>query len=90
MHLIETLSNWSVNFDSPRYLVLLAILPAFWFVGRRSLAALGNRRRHFALTLRLAIATFFIIALAEPNWQSLLHRLSVMFVVDASSSVQRQ
>jgi Mg-chelatase subunit ChlD len=89
MDLFELLSSWSVDFDSPRYLALLVLLPAFWFLGRRSLTSLGSWHRRFALALRVAIAAVFILALAEPNWQSLLHRLSVMFVVDASSSIQR-
>ncbi|HEX4412623.1 MAG TPA: VWA domain-containing protein [Lacipirellulaceae bacterium] len=89
MSVLEPLWRWSVDFDAPRYLLLFALLPVFWFVSRRSLSSLGNWRRRLALGVRLAIASLFIVALAEPNWQALIRRLSVMFVVDASNSVQR-
>lgn len=81
------MTHWLIDFDSPAYLVLLAALPVFWLVGRRSLQALGPWRRHAALALRLVVAGAIIIALAEPNWLSLARRLTVLFVVDGSSSV---
>ena len=90
MKMLESLSNWSVDFDSPGYLLLLVLLPLFWFFGRRSLAALGPWRQRAALFLRLAVATLVILALAEPNWLTLMHRLTVLFVVDASDSVRRE
>ncbi len=89
MNLIERLSSWSVDFDAPRYLLFLFLLPLFWFVGQRSLQSLNTWRRSCALGLRLAVATLLILALAEPHWLTLMRRLSVMFVVDASNSVRR-
>ncbi len=88
MSLFKTLSNWSVDFDAPQYLALLLLLPLFWFVGRRSLTSFGTWRRRAALFLRLAVATLLILALAEPNWLTLIHRLSVLFVVDTSNSIR--
>jgi Mg-chelatase subunit ChlD len=80
----------SVDFDAPHYLLFLLLLPLIALIGRRSLAALGRWRRRFAILLRLGVATLLIVALAEPNWQTIIHRLSVMFVVDASSSIHRE
>jgi Mg-chelatase subunit ChlD len=81
--------NWWVDFDAPQYLILLLLLPVFWLVGRRSLSALGRWRRTTVLGLRLAVAALLIVALAEPNWLTLMHRLTVLFVVDASNSIER-
>lgn len=82
--------DWSVDFDAPRYLLLLVLMPIIWLAGRRSLAALGAWRRRTALFLRLAVASLIILALAEPNWLTLMHRLTVLFVVDASDSIKKE
>lgn len=83
------MGDWSIDFDSPYYLFLLLALPAFWFVGRRSLQGLGPWRRHMALFFRMAVAGLIVVALAEPNWLSMMRKLTVLFVVDASDSIQR-
>ena len=83
------MANWSLDFDAPQYLWLLVLLPFFWLVSRRSLHALGTWRRRAALALRMIVATLLILALAEPNWLELAHRLSVLFVVDGSSSIDQ-
>jgi Mg-chelatase subunit ChlD len=83
------MSDWSLDFDAPQYLWLLVLLPVFWLVSRRSLHALSKWRRRTALALRMIVATLLILALAEPNWLELAHRLSVLFVVDGSSSIQQ-
>jgi uncharacterized membrane protein len=83
------MTDWSLDFDAPQYLWLLAILPVFWLLSRRSLHALSRWRRRSALALRMIVATLLILALAEPNWLELAHRLSVLFVVDGSSSINQ-
>jgi Mg-chelatase subunit ChlD len=82
-------NSW-VDFDAPLYLVLLLLLPVFWFVGRRSIRSLGSWQQTVALWLRLAVATLLVFTLAEPNWLTLMHRLTVLFVVDASDSIERE
>ncbi len=82
------MSNWWLDFDAPQYLLLLAVLPVFWLLGRRSLRALGGWRPTAALGLRFAVAGLIVVALAEPNWLTLMHRLTVLFVVDGSDSIQ--
>lgn len=89
MFLHGLMPDWSVDFDAPRYLFLLALLPLIWFIGRHSLSALIAWRRRAALLLRLAVATLIIVALAEPNWLSIVHRLTVLFVLDTSNSIRR-
>jgi Mg-chelatase subunit ChlD len=83
------MANWSLDFDAPQYLWLLVLLPFFWLVSRESLHALGTWRRRAALALRMIVATLLVLALAEPNWLELAHRLSVLFVVDGSSSIDQ-
>jgi Mg-chelatase subunit ChlD len=83
------MTDWSLDFDAPQYLWLLALLPLFWLLSRRSLHALSQWRRRTALGLRMLVATLLVLALAEPNWLELAHRLSVLFVVDGSSSIDQ-
>jgi len=82
--------NIWIEFDAPYYLALGLLLPTFWFVGRRSLRALNTWQQTVALWLRLCVAVLLIVALAEPNWLTLMHRLTVLFVVDASDSIERE
>jgi uncharacterized membrane protein len=83
------MTDWSIDFDAPQYLWLLVLLPFFWLLSRKSLHALSKWRRRSALALRMAVATALILALAEPNWLELAHKLSVLFVVDGSSSIEQ-
>jgi hypothetical protein len=89
MFLHGPMPDWSVDFDAPRYLFLLALLRLIWLIGRHSPGALPVWRRRMALLLRLAVATLMIVALAEPNWLSIVHRLTVLFEMDASDSIRR-
>lgn len=82
--------DWAVDFDAPYYLLLLAGLPLFWLFGRRSLRALSSWRQHASLLARLIVATLLVVALAEPNWLTIIHRLTVLFLVDSSSSIQQE
>ncbi len=84
------MSNTWIDFDAPQYLVLLVLLPVIWWVGRRSIRAFSSWQQRIALWLRLAVAALVVIALAEPNWLTLMNRLTVLFVVDASDSIDRQ
>lgn len=81
-------ADWRVDFDAPQYLLLLALLPVFWFIGRRSLSALGPRRRGVSILLRTTLAALLIFSLAEPNWLTIINRLTVLFLVDGSDSIR--
>ena len=80
--------DYGFSFDSPNYLWLLVpLLPAMWFVGRRSLSGLGRVRGGLALLLRSAVALLLVLALAELQWVRSHQRLSVFFLVDRSLSM---
>ena len=77
-----------VSFASPHFLLLLvALLPAVWLIGRRSLAGLEPARRRLTLALRLLVVTLLVLALAEVSWRDLTERVEVIFVVDHSRSI---
>jgi len=76
-----------IAFDRPEYLVLLAVLPVLWWLGRRSLAGLGRFRRYTALTLRSLLVLLVVAALAEVQWVRSSDRMAVLYLVDRSLSV---
>lgn len=71
-------------------LLLLAILPAFWWVHRHSLSALPRWQMRASLWLRLLLVTLIILALAGIRWVRITTALAVFFVVDGSASVEPQ
>lgn len=85
--------NHSLAFDSPGYLLLLALIPLMWWLSFDSLAGLGRWRRLAALTLRSIVAALVIMALADVQYQRRSEGLTVVYVLDQSLSVpteQRQ
>jgi uncharacterized membrane protein/Mg-chelatase subunit ChlD len=78
-----------LSFDHPGYLWLLLGLPLLWWIGFRSLAALGRYRRVFALVLRSSVwlAIVFAIAGVQLVWVS--DRVTVMYILDQSESIPR-
>jgi len=79
--------HYGLSFDRPAYLLLLAVIPLLWFVGRRSLGALGPWRRALALALRTLVATAIILALADVQFRRESDRLTVVYLLDQSLSV---
>lgn len=79
--------DYSLHFDRPFYLWLLAVVPLFWILGRHSLSALGGVRRWLALFLRTAVATALILALAGVELVRTNDRVTVIYLVDRSLSV---
>ncbi|MCS7310055.1 MAG: VWA domain-containing protein [Armatimonadetes bacterium] len=79
-----------VEFARPWMLLLLAVLPAFWWVHRHSLAALPRWQSRAALWLRLLLVTLVVFALAGVRWVRTSHAQAVFFVVDGSASVEPQ
>ncbi|MGD9648576.1 MAG: VWA domain-containing protein [Pirellulales bacterium] len=80
--------DYGLSFDSPNYLWLLVpLLPAVWFLGRRSLSGLGRLRGALALLLRSAVAVLVVLALAELQWVRSHQRLTVFYLVDRSLSM---
>lgn len=79
--------DYRLTFESPAYLVLLAVVPVLWLIGLRSLAGLGTWRRRLALLVRAALAVLVIFALAGIQLVRTSQRLAVLYVVDRSLSV---
>ncbi|MGC8782859.1 MAG: VWA domain-containing protein [Armatimonadota bacterium] len=79
-----------VEFARPWMLLLLAMLPAFWWVHRHSLAALPRWQKQASLWLRLLLVTLVVFALAGIRWVRTTTAQAVFFVVDGSASVEPQ
>jgi Ca-activated chloride channel family protein len=76
-----------VEFARPSLLLLLLVLPAFWWVHRHSLAALPPWQQQVSLWLRLLLVTLVVFALAGVRWVRTTTAQAVFFVVDGSASV---
>ncbi len=79
-----------VEFARPWMLLLLAVLPVFWWVHRHSLAALPRWQKRASLWLRLLLVTLIVFALAGIRWVRTTTAQAVFFVVDGSASVEPQ
>ncbi|MBX3425479.1 MAG: VWA domain-containing protein [Pirellulales bacterium] len=77
----------TLAFDSPGYLLLLALIPALWWWGYRSLAGLGRWRRLTALSLRSLVLAAIVLALADVQYQRKNEQLSVVYLLDQSLSI---
>ncbi|HEX3869863.1 MAG TPA: VWA domain-containing protein, partial [Pirellulales bacterium] len=82
-----------IAFDSPWWLALLALIPALWWLGLRSLAGLGAWRRIAVILLRSGVLALLVLAAAELQWLQASKRLTVIYLLDQSKSIaepQRQ
>ncbi|GIV20839.1 MAG: VWA domain-containing protein [Armatimonadota bacterium] len=79
-----------VEFARPWMLLLLAVLPLFWWVHHHSLAALPRWQRQASLWLRLLLVSLLVFALAGVRWVRTTTAQAVFFVVDGSASVEPQ
>jgi uncharacterized membrane protein/Mg-chelatase subunit ChlD len=78
---------YRLDFDSPWYLSLLALLPLMWWFGRRSLAGLGRVRKWLVMALRSVVLVLIILSLAEIQWVRNNDRLTVIYLLDQSLSI---
>lgn len=78
-----------LRFEQPGYLALLAVLPLVVVLSIRSLSGLGPIRRWLAIGARCAVLAAMVLALAGAQRVSSTDALSVIFLVDRSSSVPR-
>lgn len=78
-----------LRFDTPGYLVLLALLPLIIVFSFRSLAGLGPIRRWLAIGARIAVLTLIILALAGAEGVRRSDGTAVMLLVDRSFSIPR-
>ncbi len=79
-----------VEFARPWMLILLAVLPLFWWVHRHSLSALPHWQMRASLWLRLLLVSLIVFALAGIRWVRTTTAQAVFYVVDGSASVEPQ
>ncbi len=75
------------SFLNPTALLLLALLPAVWFLVRHSRAGLEPGRKIASLVVRMLIVLLLVLALAEMQMVRETDRLAVIFCYDNSESV---
>lgn len=78
-----------IRFESPGYLVLLAVIPLLIALSFRSLAGLGRVRRWLAIAARCLVVTLIVFALAGAQRVKTSDELAVIFLVDRSNSIPR-
>ncbi|MBI3468184.1 MAG: VWA domain-containing protein, partial [Planctomycetes bacterium] len=84
------MTDYSIGFNQPWYLLLLLLAPLLWWVSFRSLSGLGPIRRLVALGLRSVILTLFVLALADIQLERSNDRLTVIYLLDQSQSIPPQ
>lgn len=76
-----------IGFETPAFLLLLAVLPVLWFLSYRSLAGLGGLRRWLALLLRTLVTAAVILALAGIQGVWTDDRVTTVYILDQSDSI---
>lgn len=87
------MSKYHLAFESPAYLLLLALIPLVWWFSYRRLAVLGPIRRLIAIGVRSLVITLIVFALAGAQMVRVSERLTVLYLLDQSLSIpaeQRQ
>jgi uncharacterized membrane protein/Mg-chelatase subunit ChlD len=79
--------DYSLIFLSPWWLLLLALLPALWWVSFRTLSGLSRTRRWAAILFRTAVMLAVICALAEIQIKRTSDRMTVIYLLDQSMSI---
>jgi len=78
-----------LRFESPAYLVLLALIPVVIVLAIRSMSGLEPSRRILAIVLRSAVIAAIVLALAGAQRSKESDAQTVVFLVDRSASVPR-
>ncbi len=81
------MSSYGIAFDSPAWLLLLGAVPLVWWLGRRSLGAMGRGRRLFVCALRCLVIALLVLAAAEMEIVRSTDRMAVVYLLDQSSSI---
>ena len=76
-----------MTFGNPWALLLLVLLPVFWFISRGRSVYLSLWRRRIAVALRTALFLLLVFALADVRLSTRSDSLSVIFLVDQSDSM---
>ncbi len=86
---MSALSEYSIGFDSPWFLLLLLVVPALWTFSFRGLSGLGGGRRMVVLVLRTLVYTILVMAIAGFQMKRASDRLTVIYVIDMSLSIPK-
>lgn len=76
-----------LNAQQPLWLLLLALVPVFWLVSRKSLTGLGAWRSRVVFLLRSLVLAAIVLALAEAQWNRRSDEVTVAYVLDQSESI---
>ena len=76
-------------FASHWYLLLLALIPAVWYISCESLSSMGSIRRFFALAFRTLVMLLIISSLAEMQFLRTNSRMTVIYMLDQSESIPK-
>lgn len=79
--------SFRLGFDHPGYLWLLLALPILWWVGFKSLGALGPVRRWFSMFLRTVVWAAIVFALAGVQLVWVSDKVTAMYLLDQSESI---
>jgi uncharacterized membrane protein len=83
----RNLTELSIDFNRPWWLLLLLLAPVIWVWSYRSLSGLGTWRRLSVLSLRTAVLVLIVACLAEVQKVQVSNRLSVIYLLDQSQSI---
>ncbi len=83
-------TEYTIDFEQPWYLLLLAIIPLVWVLSFRSLSGLGPWRRIFALSLRTMVMAILICAIAGIQMVQISEKLTVIYLLDQSRSIPEE
>ncbi len=81
------LPTYSISFDSPWYLLLLGLVPIFWWHSARRLGVLRPWRWWSALALRTVVMILLIFAVSGMQMVHTSDRLTVIYLLDQSLSI---
>jgi len=81
------MNRYQIGFEFPWYLLMLTLLPLFWWWSFHRLSSLGSFRRIAALVFRSIIFTALVFALAGIQWKKISEKISVIYVLDQSDSI---
>jgi Mg-chelatase subunit ChlD len=84
---MRELLHYNVTFNQPEWLILLALVPLAWWLGRRSLRAGGLMPGLAALAIRSLVLIGLVLAIAEVQISRVSSRVNVFYLVDRSLSI---
>jgi Ca-activated chloride channel homolog len=84
---VDWLPMRSVDLLAPHWLLLIAVVPAFFLLRIVSLTDLSLAQQVLQATLRSLVVALFAIALARPSWITHHSKVATVVLVDVSESI---